>query len=97
MAIPKYRPSFSAPEVRYILTLLRNEPSSEIRDTLLRQIQLLSIKISENIAEPSYIKTTPTKVSLDSAFSVDSETLRYQNGEMSPEEMKAFENKLLGI
>ena len=88
----KFRPQFTVAQIKHIISLTgihEDDFDVEIRKILIPMLA----KIEVGAISPSY-KLSETKIIKDAERS---ERERYENDLMTPEEMNAYENKILGV
>ena len=88
----KFRPQFTVAQINYILGLT-TKPANDMELSIRKILVPMLAKIEVGAINPSY-KLSETKILKDAERN---ERERYENDLMSPEEMNAYENKILGV
>lgn len=92
--LTKYRPALTYTQMEYIVSMCRCDDSQDvIASSILKILIPLMAKVEIGAINPAY-KLSESHLIKQSQ---NLERQRYENDLMSPEEMIAYENKILGI
>lgn len=101
MNSPKFRPYLTLEQMEHIVSLCEsdirsNHTNAMLGVSIIEALKLMILKARNNITKPSFIPlAAKLGIPAPEFREPDPEEQKYMNGQMSPEEAKAYEAKLM--